>query len=675
MAIVRRIGFTRFSRWGENLGRLDVQAANHVEGLDGTDELKITCSDDVNKGDYIVWVDWRGVAHEHIVDEPKRSHDEHGTLSTVFTSVNSIAETWDDWTDDIRPSGSASSALARALQGTRWTVGTCDVDASKSCVLYHQSVRESIAQIVETWGGELETSIVHDGTKVIARNVGIRASRGNQESPKRFTWTKDIKNITRTVSSDNPKTRVYGYGKGVETETGGYGRRLTFASVNGGKSYVEDAEATKIWGHPGANGTILPACASYINEECEDAKQLLDETKAYAAKVSQPKVSYTARVIDLYAFGRSWEGVAVGDKVAIIDKGFSEGGIRLVGRVSQIERNLINADATVTFGNLSDSMADMWQSVSQSLKGNSLRSAVYDAVAGTSANWLSQLQGAMNEQFNAAGTYHIESFELGEIWSNVPIESDTGLPVKATSNMWAININGKGFRIASGLTSSGAWNWRTFGTGKGFMADEIVAGVLRGSNITVNLNDGSVQFRKGNISSMNNSMNIDIDGGTIEMSGGGGTKTKIRPDKGISVYRNNEMLIGTVSAFGSRDALSGFMGQNCYITSGDYVIGRIRGSNFYHASSQKTTYGMIIDVFRGETVKTADIELAGADSPLYNAEVTASMTITDASFTVRSDQYSMNFQQDGLISFRNGSNNVSIIDGKMYINSRPVAMQ
>lgn len=66
----------------------------------------------------------------------------------------------------------------------------------------------------------------------------------------------------------------------------------------------------------------------------------------------------------LYAFGRSWEGVAVGDRVAIIDKGFTEEGIRLTGRVSQIERDLLGGDATVTFGNLINSMADMWQSVS-----------------------------------------------------------------------------------------------------------------------------------------------------------------------------------------------------------------------------------------------------------------------------------------------------------------------
>ena len=487
MALIRKVGFTRFSRWGVNLGRLDVTAATHTEALDGTDEIKVTCSDDVNKGDYIVWVDAQGKTHEHIVDDASRTHGEDGTLQTEFTGVNSIAELWDDWTDDVRPSGQVATALARVLTGTRWAVGACDVTASASVVLYHQSARESIAEILEAWGGELETTITTNGSSVVSRQVGVRKLRGNQSSPKRFTWTKDIKTITRTVAADNPKTRVYGYGKGVETDSGAYGRRLTFESINGGKAYVEDAAATKIWGHPNASGTALPACTSYVNEQCEDAAQLLKETKAYLAEVSEPKVSYEASVLDLYAFGRSWEGVAVGDRVAIIDKGFTEEGIRLNGRVSQIERDLLGGDATVTFGNLVNSMADMWQSVSQTLKNSSRAAATYDAVAGTSVSWLVQLQDALNDQFNSVGTYKVETFELGSLYSNVPLNPETGLPLKSVSGMWCVNISGRGIRLASSLTSSGQWNWKTFITGASVTADCINAGTMRADRIRAGL--------------------------------------------------------------------------------------------------------------------------------------------------------------------------------------------
>lgn len=487
MALIRRIGFTRFNRWGDNLGRLTVSAATHTDALDGTDELNITCAEDLVKGDRVVWVDLQGVCHEHIVDTIDRVHDDDGAPETQAVCINSVNETWDDWLDDKRPSGSVAVALASILADTRWEVGTCDQGGSASRTFYHESVREGLAGIIETWGGELETLIVHDGASIVSRRVGVRAKRGNQSSAKRFTWTKDLVSVKRSVASDNPKTRVYGYGKGVETESGGYGRRLTFGDINDGKDYVEDSDATTVWGHPDGEGGILPAVASYVNEQCEDAAQLLQETKDYLEQVKEPKVTYTASVIDLYAFGRSWEGVGVGDDVAIIDKGFSAEGVRLHGRVSQIERDLLTGDATVTFGTLTDTMADMWQSVSSALKSNSQQNALYDAAAGTSVSWLIQLQQALNAQFNAVGTYHVETFELGEIWSNVPLNPETGLPVKATADMWAINVNGRGQRLAAGITSDGQWDWRTFFTGGMVTADVINAGTMKADRVRAGL--------------------------------------------------------------------------------------------------------------------------------------------------------------------------------------------
>lgn len=487
MALVRRISFTRFNRWGDNLGRLTVSAATHADALDGTDELKITCAEDLVKGDRVVWIDLQGVCHEHIVDTIDRVHDDDGAPETQAICINSVNETWDDWLDDKRPSGSVAVALASILADTRWEVGTCDQGGSASRTFYHESVREGLAGIIETWGGELETLIVHDGASIVSRRVGVRAKRGNQSSAKRFTWTKDLVSVKRSVASDNPKTRVYGYGKGVETEGGGYGRRLTFGDINNGKDYVEDAEATTVWGHPDGEGGILPAVASYVNEQCEDAAQLLQETKDYLEQVKEPKVTYTASVIDLYAFGRSWEGVGVGDDVAIIDKGFSAEGVRLHGRVSQIERDLLTGDATVTFGTLTDTMADMWQSVNNALKSNSQQNALYDAAAGTSVSWLIQLQQALNAQFNAVGTYKVETFELGTMWSNVPIDAETGLPVKATSGMWAVNINGMGMRLAANLTSDGQWDWRTFLTGSMVSADAINTGTMRAERVRAGL--------------------------------------------------------------------------------------------------------------------------------------------------------------------------------------------
>lgn len=487
MALIRRIGFTRFSRFGDNLGRLDVRAAKHTDALDGTDELAITCADDLAKGDRIVWVDFGGKAHEHIVDSLSRTHDSDGQRLTEATCINSINETWDDYVEDKRPSGTADVALQSVLSGTRWSVGTCDVKTSTSHTFYHESVREAIGELLDAWGGELETSITVDGPSVSGRSVGIRALRGDQSSPKRFVWTKDLVSVKRSVASDNPKSRIYGYGKGVETDTGGYGRRLTFGDVNGGKDYVEDTDAQALWGHPASDGTVAPSVGVFVDEDCEDAAVLLQETKKYLESVKEPKVTYEADVIDLYAFGRSWERVETGDSVAIIDRGFTDDGkgIRLKGRVAKTERDLLAGSATVTFGTLTDQFADMWESVAQSMRSSSSARATYDAAAAASPGWLTLLQGALNDQYNNAGTYKVETFKLGAIYSNVPLDTKTGLPLNSTSSMWAVNINGAGIRLASSLTSSGNWDWKTFITGSQVVADCINAGILDASKVKI----------------------------------------------------------------------------------------------------------------------------------------------------------------------------------------------
>lgn len=487
MALANKVNFTRFSRFGANLGRLTYTAATHEDATDGTDELKIKCEQDLSKGERLVWVDRQGVVHEHIVDEIERLHDDSGKPYTSVTCINSINETWDDYIEDKRPSGSVAVALASILAGTRWEVGACDQPGTASHTFYHVKVREGLSDLLKTWGGELETVIETDGVQVTHRYVRIVATRGNQQSPKRFTWTKDLISIKRKTGSANPKTRVYGYGKGVETDGGGYGRRLTFGDINGGKDYVEDAAATEVWGHPDGSGGIAPAVDVYVNEQCEDAAQLLAETNDYLEQAKTPTVSYEANVIDLFAFGRDWESVAVGDCVAIIDKGFSAAGLRLKGRVSKLSRNLVTGDATVTFGNLTDDLTDIFQSMTQQLKSGSNQRANYDAAAGTSVSWLNQLMAALNKAFNAVGTYKVETFELGVIYSNVPLDAAMGVPLKATSGMWAVNINGMGIRLAASLTSDGQWNWRTFITGAQVSADCINAGTMRADRIRAGL--------------------------------------------------------------------------------------------------------------------------------------------------------------------------------------------
>lgn len=78
-------------------------------------------------------------------------------------------------------------------------------------------------------------------------------------------------------------------------------------------------------------------------------------------------------------------------------------------------------------------------------------------------------------------------------------------------------IGTKGFMISDTLNPEGTdWVFRTFGTGKGFIADLIVAGVILGNNIKIDLNTGEIEFNKGTISGLN--LLLDLDEGTFNFA-------------------------------------------------------------------------------------------------------------------------------------------------------------
>ena len=60
------------------------------------------------------------------------------------------------------------------------------------------------------------------------------------------------------------------------------------------------------------------------------------------------------------------------------------------------------------------------------------------------------------------------------------------LVFESADGMSAMTLTGNGFAIANSKNEWGEWNWRTFGTGDGFTADEITTGFLSADRIQVN---------------------------------------------------------------------------------------------------------------------------------------------------------------------------------------------
>lgn len=472
------------------IGPEELLSLTHTDELNGEDSVDIVTTFALKQGYRLVWADRLGKVHEHVCQDPKGLHAGGDTVYTD-TAINSICETYGDYIEDKRPYGYGFlQALNVCLGPTRWTAGKVDRTGTvdKGLTFYHTSAREALQSILEC-GGELETEITVSGGKVTSRRVGIRSHRGAKGGHRRFTYTKDLASVSRTEHY-GAITACYGYGKGIETDTGGYGRKLTFGDINNGKNYVEDATALRLYGRPDGGGGRAHVFGQYENSNCEDAATLLAETRAYLDSRKEPGMTYEADAVDLMQFGRDWEGVAVGDDVQIVDTCFSPA-LRCEGRVTKLVTDELGGAMRVTLGNITETMTDMWLSQQQKLSSLSKRSSSWDVAASTPPSYLQQVMDSMNAQFNLAGNSYVHtSFERGLIFGSVPLDADGR---STTGDGMAMQLCSQGFRIADGCKADGSWDWHTFGTGKGFFAEFICFGTMLGDLIKA----GTIQDKSG----------------------------------------------------------------------------------------------------------------------------------------------------------------------------------
>lgn len=495
------ISFFIFDRWGKQLGTIqNVTSAVHIDELNGEDSLTLEFEDfEVTKGQRIVWKDKFGAWHEHIISDFTVHHAE-GRLYTTAYAENSISELMLNYITWKKPVGNASIVIAQALQGSRWTNGNINVLGNVNTNWYHISSYEAIKDIIENIGGELSTTITINGAEVTGRAVNLLSQRGGDYG-RLFVYGRNTTSIERVIEPGDVYTALYGYGKGLPTydendeATGGYSNKLTFGSVNGGQDWIGDDEARQLWGIPDERGGISHAFGQVEFSDCEDPQELLQLTRQALDNLKHPFISYTASVISFAQAGfTNGEDVQTGDTVYIQDKELNE---RITGRVLKVERNLLDeSQTTITLGNLTGTLTDSVRKQESNLDWLNNRSAAWDSSTGANPDWLKHLQKSLDEQFDAVNNYHHQSFEQGEIWSTVPLD-ENGKPLH-TPGM-AMQLTGMGFRIASTVDSNGEFEWTTFGTGEGFTADCINAGIIRGGANWWDLSVGDLQFEQGRI--------------------------------------------------------------------------------------------------------------------------------------------------------------------------------
>lgn len=497
------------------------------EKLNGLNVLEFTTLDrDIKNKDRVVFQDELGIWHEFIVESIDDTHED------VFVYCeDSFYETRGDHIDDRRFVRANFGTVANAVMScTRWN---CKIlgDLGKGTVnFYRTNVKSAVFEDMQNkFDFEIKTYVEITNSRISQRVIELRKQRGH-DNGKRFTYDKDITSISRTIDSTEFCTALYAYGKGEETESGGYGRRIDLSQVNNGKKYVENAKAKEQFGKY-VNGKREHIFATYIFEDTDDRKKLLEQAKAKLEELSEFKVTYKCDVLVLNKLleDRQHEGIELGDTVAIIDKNIN---IRIRARVVERKSYLNSTKADeIVLGNFIEDYATQQAKIKSDLKSisntiNEQGQAITDL---KNFDYYATIVQELNDQINATGGYvYISKDGQGLITYDKPIDKN---PTKA------IQLKGGAIRIANSKKSDGTWNWTTFGTGDGFTADKIIAGILQGGKVRWNLEDGT--FLIGNSI---NDYSFYWDGSTLHMKDVDIDLTNNSTVKGISesVDKNNE---------------------------------------------------------------------------------------------------------------------------------------
>lgn len=186
----------------------------------------------------------------------------------------------------------AGSAMTFALQNTGWSVGTVSISTAKSFESSEENPLALLQLVADVYNGEL----VFDS---IAKTVSLVKQTGTDRGMV-FHYKKNMKSIQRVVSTSSLITRLYAVGKDG----------MTFASVNGGLSYVEDFSYTD----EVLIGTL--DCSSFT-----DAEDLLAYAKMRVAAYCKPNYSYKLSVLYLQDIpGFEHEVYGLGDVVRVVDE-------------------------------------------------------------------------------------------------------------------------------------------------------------------------------------------------------------------------------------------------------------------------------------------------------------------------------------------------------------------
>lgn len=437
-----------------------------------TIECTVVYSELIEKASYIGHKDYSDnrIFHLYKIDHVTKTSTTDVKIVGVHTFFDDMES--DGYVKDFRPTNrELVGVLTTILDSSRWQLGTVNIQRRYTGNFYYVTRKEAISKLIEATQIEIKPRLEFSRGKIIGRYLDVFTRLGARNG-KVFVHGRDLLTVSEKKSQGAIYTAVVGRGKGEETDTGGYGRRISFKDVEWrrtsgqpvdkpvGQEYVEIPAMTKLYGFE--KGT-KPRIKIVEFQDETDKEKLLRLSYEWLEKNSRMQVEYSAKVLNV-------GNLELGDTVGIFNPKL---GIKYETRVFKVKRNLVNNKLT-EFGigdKVNTSPFSRTIELAKEMK-NFQDDTVY---------WLDKIRERLSDKL------------INEDGYNYDLKADNEYKVPAgyysfdkpiDQNPTKVVYMGAGkIAIANSKKPTGEWNWKTFLDGRGATLDLINTGVLKAGRI------------------------------------------------------------------------------------------------------------------------------------------------------------------------------------------------
>lgn len=371
------------------------------EEINGEHSLALVTTQELSKGERLLFRFGTTSlkTYEYVVAGVDEEHVIGSTVMRTYYCVWSLQEDLQSVMVSVMPgvgtgswasSGVTADAALKALLSTQTRWGIYDVDTLRydRASMYDRTAWDALATFLETWGGEVREIIsTNSNGSVKSREIAVYRHIGSTTPVYRFDFGRDTTSVKRSFPDAPLYCRITPRGKGEATENGGYGRKVTIASVNSGKNYLENTAVKYAYRIKNPDGTYIYPTLKVENPDCETPTQLLEWARGVLEYYTTPQIVYTVdvkRVVDVNTAYTLMDRLRLGDVVQVSDDFFGSTPLKLESRIVAIEYNLLDErDVVYTIGSSKESISTKFATLGGSGGGTSYsQPSVSSAIGG-----------------------------------------------------------------------------------------------------------------------------------------------------------------------------------------------------------------------------------------------------------------------------------------------------